>query len=92
THHVHTGVSVRTPQGSVAWVESAEVAFGVLGRAEIEVYVLTGEPLDKAGAYAIQGGAGAFVTALAGDVDTVIGLPLRRLGGELAPGMNERRA
>ena len=91
THLVHTGVAVhlfrRDADGGhrrvVAWVETAEVTFGVLGTREIEAYVATGEPLDKAGAYGIQGGAGAFVTDLQGDMDTVIGLPLDRLGQEL---------
>lgn len=91
SHLVHTGVAVYAPDrdGSVGhhfrvWVEEAEVTFGALSTAEIEAYVTTGEPLDKAGAYAIQGGAAAFVTALVGDADTVIGLPLGKLGRELA--------
>ena len=47
-----------------------------LSRAEIDSYVATGEPMDKAGAYAIQGGGGAFVDHIEGRRDTVIGLDL----------------
>lgn len=90
-HLVHTGVAVCAPQTpggpprprTTSWVDSAEVAFKALTTGEIEDYVASGEPLDKAGAYGIQGGAAAFVTHLRGDVDTVIGLPLGRLRVEL---------
>jgi len=54
------------------------VRFRPLSRAEIEHYSTTGEPLDKAGAYAIQGGAAAFVESLEGCYTNVVGLPLRR--------------
>jgi septum formation protein len=47
-----------------------------LDRAEIDWYVATGEPLDKAGAYAIQGGAAAFVESVSGSVSNVVGLPM----------------
>ena len=76
THQVLTGVAV-------AWrgrVESAlsvsEVRFRTLSDAEIKRYVLSGEPLDKAGAYGIQGRAAAFVEHLAGSYSGVMGLPL----------------
>ncbi len=90
-HLVHTGVAVCAPESgggrrrprAASWVDSAEVAFKALTTSEIEDYVASGEPLDKAGAYGIQGGAAAFVTHLRGDVDTVIGLPLARLSEEL---------
>ncbi len=90
-HLVHTGVAVWTPESGdghrracvTRWVDSAEVAFKALTTSDIEDYVASGEPLDKAGAYGIQGGAAAFVTLLRGDVDTVIGLPLGRLSEEL---------
>lgn len=52
--------------------------------AEIETYVATGEPFDKAGAYAIQGGAGRFVDRIDGDLDTVIGLSLAAVRDVLA--------
>jgi septum formation protein len=57
-------------------VVSTEVEFASLGETEIAWYVGTGEPLDKAGAYAIQGAGGAFVRAVRGSVSNVVGLPL----------------
>jgi septum formation protein len=53
------------------------VRFRALSVEEIAAYVATGEPLDKAGAYAIQGGARAFVDSLEGPLDNVVGLPMR---------------
>ena len=60
--------------------------FRELGAAEIAAYVSGGEPLDKAGAYAIQGEAGKFVQKLVGDVDNIVGLPLRLLSEMLPKG------
>jgi len=62
------------------------VQFAELSEDAIAWYVATGEPLDKAGAYAVQGGAGAFVERIDGSVSNVVGLPLHlvtRLAGEL---------
>jgi septum formation protein len=75
-HQVHTAVVVRA--GSRVWrrVVSTTVTFRTLSIAEIERYVATGEPLDRAGAYAIQGGAGGFVHRIAGSYTAVVGLPL----------------
>ncbi len=56
--------------------EAARVTFRALSPDEIEAYVSTGEPLDKAGAYAIQGGARGFVTKIEGAEDVVVGLPV----------------
>jgi septum formation protein len=65
---------------SLRWGHAgARVTFRRLEPAEIARYAGSEEPLDKAGAYAIQGGAAAFVERLEGDVDTVIGLPIRLL-------------
>jgi septum formation protein len=77
-HEVTTGVAVRLAGGSVV-IESATTAvrFRALSNLEIEEYVATGEPLDKAGAYGIQGGAGRFVEEVRGDLQNVIGLPVR---------------
>jgi septum formation protein len=78
THEVLTGVCVR--RGAVrlelAQVVSTAVRFAPLAPAAIEWYVRTGEPLDKAGAYAIQGAGGAFVLGVEGSVSNVVGLPL----------------
>ncbi len=81
THGVCTGVALvsktegrssRTVVADTTWV-----TFRELSDEEIDAYVATGEPLDKAGAYAIQGGASGFVAAIEGDRDNVVGLPIR---------------
>lgn len=76
THSVFTGVAVH--KNGAVQVDAAEtkVTFRDLSEQEIADYVATGEPLDKAGAYAIQGGAGAFVANIDGDFDNIVGLPL----------------
>ncbi|HXM53902.1 MAG TPA: Maf family protein [Candidatus Dormibacteraeota bacterium] len=84
SHEVVTGIVVRRGTAVGSGHDTARVTFRPLTDAEIDAYVATAEPLDKAGAYAYQGRAGAFVTALAGDADTVIGLPLRLLDRLLA--------
>lgn len=76
THEVLTGVCVRRGGRERTAVVAAEVRLDPLTDAQIDWYVATGEPLDKAGAYAIQGLAGAFVRELRGSVSNVIGLPL----------------
>jgi septum formation protein len=76
THEVHTAVAA-SRAGEVAFrLSSSEVTFRNLRDAEIDAYVATGEPLDKAGAYGIQGLAAIFVTRLAGSHSGVVGLPL----------------
>jgi septum formation protein len=75
-HEVLTGVCVRSGATERTALVSAEVRLDPLSDAQIDWYVSTGEPLDKAGAYAIQGIAGAFVRELRGSVSNVIGLPL----------------
>ncbi|MBN9389643.1 MAG: septum formation protein Maf [Chloroflexi bacterium] len=82
THQVITGFAARliTSQGDLLKEAVAtcttEVEIRALTRAEIDWYVATGEPLDKAGAYAIQGFGGNLVNALRGDYYNVVGLPL----------------
>ena len=76
-HTVATGVAVAQHSGAVAQtVVSTEVVFATISDAAIDAYVATGEPLDKAGAYAIQGGAAAFVTRINGSWTNVVGLPV----------------
>jgi septum formation protein len=79
-HEVLTGVCVRRTSPALGIeldaVVSTSVRFAPLSPAEIEWYVRTGEPLDKAGAYAIQGAGGAFVLRVEGSVSNVVGLPL----------------
>lgn len=81
SHVVATGVALTGPggRGRVRLVSDAaatRVRFRALSEEEILAYVATGEPLDKAGAYAIQAGAAGFVAGLDGAEDTVIGLPV----------------
>jgi septum formation protein len=76
-HDVVTGVAVRDNGMLRSAHARTSVTFRELTDAEIGAYVAGGEPMDKAGAYAYQGGAAGFVTALDGDADTVIGLPIR---------------
>ena len=76
THNVHTGVAVHYKGHTVRDTASTAVHFRELTDAEISDYVDTGEPMDKAGAYGIQGGAGRFVTGYDGDYDTVVGLSI----------------
>jgi len=73
-HAVITAISVVTPTRTLCQDDTAYVSFRELSDFEIANYVETKEPMDKAGAYAIQGGANSFVSALEGDVETVIGL------------------
>ena len=90
THDVYTGVCVMNAATGEAMVcaERTGVVFRKLTDAEIDAYVATGEPRDKAGAYAIQGGAGAFVTGYVGSRTNVIGLPVERLD-EMLREMND---
>jgi len=89
-HFVRTGISVSYGGRVVSDVASCEVIFRSLSDEDIISYVDSGEPMDKAGAYGIQGGAGKFVREYIGDFDTVVGLSLRlteklikeALGGE----------
>ena len=75
-HQVYTGVCVMDAQGRAFHdVDASDVCFRRLTKEEIRAYVQTGEPMDKAGAYALQGGAGPWVTEVRGSRSTVIGLP-----------------
>ena len=80
THHAHTGVTVAHFTGSTTafttTLTTTAVTFVALTDDVIEWYVATGEATDKAGAYGIQGAAGAFVERVEGSVTNVIGLPL----------------
>ena len=82
-HVVATGVSLVSPQGVQTFHERTWVTFRPLTEGEIEAYVATGEPMDKAGAYAIQGGAAGFVAQREGSESNVVGLPLERLAEAL---------
>ena len=81
SHHVLTGVAIlRLPDGAArVEVESTKIRFAPLTTAEIDEYIDTGEPLDKAGAYGIQGYGGRFVERIEGCYFNVVGLPLARV-------------
>jgi septum formation protein len=81
SHRVLTGIALaRLPDGLSRYeVAVTEVRFSALQAAEIERYVATGEPLDKAGAYAAQGAGGRFIERIAGCYFNVVGLPLSRI-------------
>lgn len=78
THEVMTGVALIAPDRSTAsaFHVVTRVAMRPLSAEEIDRYVQTGEPMDKAGAYAIQGGAASFVAEVTGSFTNVVGLPL----------------
>ena len=76
THQVLTGVALRTPEGVQTALSATEVQFREIRPDEARAYWQSGEPCDKAGAYAIQGLGGAFVAAIAGSYSGVVGLPV----------------
>ena len=83
THVVITGVALVQPGLEKTFSETTRVKFRNLSDAEISAYVATGEPMDKAGAYAIQAGAEPFVLRVEGSLSNVIGLPLEELRRQL---------
>jgi septum formation protein len=84
THQVFTAVALRHRERIDVEVSVSKVALRRLGAAEIERYVATGEPLDKAGAYGVQGRAAAFISRLEGSYSGVVGLPLYETAALLA--------
>jgi septum formation protein len=84
SHLVVTAVALCWEQRIVAEIATSTVTLRELGRAEIERYVATGEPFDKAGAYAVQGRAAMFVRRIEGSYSGVMGLPLYETAGALA--------
>ena len=80
SHTVYTGLSLIHGERHVTTHEATEVTFAPLAASEIEAYVATGSPMDKAGAYGIQDDLGSlFVARIEGDFFNVVGLPLHRL-------------
>jgi septum formation protein len=84
SHVVFSGVCTNGPAGLLSEVVRTEVTMATLTADRIAWYVATGEPLDKAGAYGLQGVGMAFVASLVGSVSNVIGLPLDTAVGLLA--------
>lgn len=87
SHQVFTGVTVMSREGektqTVTFHESTQVSFYPMSDKEIEEYVSDGEPMDKAGAYGIQGKGAVFIREIRGDYNNVVGLPVARLYQEL---------
>ncbi len=83
-HHVYTGVTVIRGEKAVTFHENTAVRFRPLSEGDIRGYLATGEPMDKAGAYGIQGRGALLVEGIRGDYGNVVGLPMFRLGRVLA--------
>ena len=82
-HQVMTGVTVVRGDQAETFTEVTDLHFRELTEKEIHAYVATGEPMDKAGSYGIQGGAALFCSHMVGDYYNVMGLPVCRLGETL---------
>ena len=87
-HQVYTGVTLCFKQKGMpsmfhTFYERTDVSMYPMTQDEIEAYVATGEPMDKAGAYAIQGKCAAYIERICGDYNNVVGLPIGRLYQEL---------
>src|ERR1700744_5358617 len=76
THHVHTGLAILSPRGQCTHLETTSVRFSAVEEAELQHYLESGEPYDKAGAYGIQGYAARWIPRIDGDYFNVMGLPL----------------
>lgn len=83
-HHVFTGITLTDGEKSLTAHERTTVRMRKLTPAEIDAYIATGEPMDKAGAYGIQARASLFVTGIEGDYANVVGLPVRLVGDLLS--------
>lgn len=78
-HQVMTGMTVIRGDEIITTTEVTKIHFRELTEGEIRAYIATGDPMDKAGSYGIQGGAALFVTGIEGDYYNVMGLPICRL-------------
>ena len=87
-HQVMTGCTALCGDRRETFTEVTDLTFRPLSEAEIRRYVASGEPMDKAGAYGIQGGAALFCPGIRGDYYNVMGLPVCRLGTVLGQMMN----
>ena len=88
THDVVTGVCLSYNNKTLSFSQKTAVEFYDLSSNEISAYVMTGEPMDKAGAYGIQGLGGLFVKKIDGDFFNVVGLPIARLRREINKFLN----
>ena len=87
THQVYTGVTLLLKKKHTwqahTFSEKTDVQFYPVSREELLAYIETGEPMDKAGSYGIQGGFGIYVKGICGDYNNVVGLPIGHLYQEL---------
>ena len=83
SHEVHTGVTLYSQSETVTFFECTQVEFYPMTEVEISEYIDSKEPMDKAGAYGIQGLGARFVKGIRGDYNNVVGLPVGRLYQEL---------
>lgn len=87
THQVYTGVTVLIKRNGkwedISFSESTDVTFYPIADEEIRAYIASGEPMDKAGSYGIQGGFGIYVKEIRGEYTNVVGLPVGRLFYEM---------
>jgi septum formation protein len=83
THSVFTGVSIITPEREIQFYEKTDVVFWELSQEEMDAYINSGEPFDKAGGYGIQGFGSFLVREIKGDYFSVVGLPVARTVREL---------
>jgi septum formation protein len=85
-HDVHTGVALVSAAGERSSVDTTRVWFDVMTEEDISWYVATGEPFDRAGAYAIQGVASRFIPRIEGSYSNVVGLPVALVSSILSEG------
>lgn len=83
THQVYTGVTLVCKEGTESFFEETLVTMYPMMKEEISAYVSTGEPMDKAGAYGIQGRFAAYIKGISGDYNNVVGLPVGRVYQEI---------
>lgn len=84
THSVYTGVCLDSPEKRSLFYACTKVTFYPLSKAEIGDYIATGEPMDKAGAYGIQGRGALLIQGICGDYFNVVGLPIAQVKRELS--------
>lgn len=83
SHYVYTGVHIKSCDKSISFAEKTEVSFFDLSDEEINAYIATNEPFDKAGSYGIQGKGSTLIRSITGDYFNVVGLPVAKLNREL---------
>ena len=83
THQVHTGVCIACGERVECFCDSCDVSFFPIAEEDMEAYIASDEPYDKAGAYAIQGHAAVWIDRLAGDYYTIMGFPVSRVARAL---------